>query len=467
MSQFDINKFTNFVKDKIDKSDQSQVTYSELEFQYIINTCLVHYLKRKSGVDAKNELQKIFDSIEKELNFSDKKPFNNVFSSIASSDVKILDKYDLPDLDEYEKFKSELNTNGLKYTIESLKIFNKLLFSDENKKILLLDNIATSEHFNKIKEQLIFDVYLTGLDLNKEFITHGRISHVIHQNIVSTVIKTFINDCKKDRTFSDDIINKLLKAGCKYIDGKSEEEIFKTIIDGLIKIKCNELHEFGNILKINIEKLIKHDSKEVWGILFDTGIKYNPIEQTIKWSDDYTTNDEFSLYNFLCVPDNITLLLLANNNWPKLSYIIHVSNYISIEMSRQIHLIIKHKLNQYNNFKDFIFKEEVQWLFPSYYTDISDNLRSHYVGQDFIMPISAKLSPMHPYHTRQIFLRTIRKMNINDADELISMFDCESDKVNKNCLFNSDHTDTVINDELYKNKYLKYKAKYQNLKKLL
>jgi hypothetical protein len=104
---------------------------------------------------------------------------------------------------------------------------------------------------------------------------------------------------------------------------------------------------------------------------------------------------------------------------------------------------------------------------PSFETDISHNLRIHYLGQDYEMPISEKLSPMHPYHTRQIFLRTIKNMNIKDANELIDMFDCESDNVNKNCLFNSDHTETNINDELYKNKYLKYKAKYQNLKKLL
>lgn len=475
MDPFNINTFSELVKAKIENSDQSQVVYSELEFQYIINTCLVHYLKRTSGIKAKDQLQERFDFIEKELNFGDES-FDNVFSQVPFSDVKINSIYDLPDLDGYKisKFKQELNNNGLKYTIESLKTFNKLLFSDKNKKILLLDNIATSKHFNKIKEQLIFDVYLTGTELNKEFITHGRISHVIHQFIVNTVINTFISDCTRNRTFKDDnIINKLLKAGCRYItiNSKSSKEIFETIIDGLIKIMCDNLYVFGKTLEIKSDKLISTNSREVWGILFDTGIRQNPIEKTIKW-DKLTTSD-FNLYNFLCVPDNITLLLLANNNWPKLSYIIHVSNYISIEMSRQIHLIIKHKVPDLNNFKDFIFNGEDIWYYRTFGDESFNKLKSHYTGGDSNMPISDKLSPMNPYHTRQIFLRTIKEMNIQDANELICMFDCESNIDNKNCLFNSAHTDTVqdhpyflIDNTYYENKYLKYKSKYQNLKKL-
>lgn len=136
-------------------------------------------------------------------------------------------------------------------------------------------------------------------------------------------------------------------------------------------------------------------------------------------------------------------------------------------MSRQIHLIIKHKVPKFNNFKDFIFNgQDNLWYFPIYEDKSVIKLKKHYIGEDSDIPIPDKLSPMNPYHTRQIFLRTIKEMNIQDANELICMFDCESNIDNKNCLFNSDHTNTVINNKYYENKYLKYKAKYQNLKKL-
>jgi len=316
---------------------------------------------------------------------------------------------------------------------------------------------------------LIFDVYLTGLTMNKEFITHGRISHVIHQIIISTVIHQFIDDCKSNIYYKDsdsDIINKLLRAGCTYINGKIPKKIFETIIDGLIEISCRKLNTFGQELGISKDKLIGQNGEwPVWGVLFDTGIRYNSIKKTIIWSENFC----YSLYDFLCVPDNINLLLLANNDWSRLSYIIHVSNYISIEMSRQIHQIIKYKMPEYNDFKNFILKQDTHpWIIGAHFLrsgNFGDKLREHYAGNDSSTRMIDKLESTHPYHTRQIFLRTINKMNPNDTKKLIKMFDCDSNTRDKQCSLNTSYKDTNPKDEYYKNKYLKYKAKYLEAKK--
>ena len=428
----------------------------QCHFLHLFTSLFILYL---ANTDI-SKIDTVFQTIE------DKIPANDINIIKIDYTGLFLNKFNLPLL---EDFTPELIDNIKKYSIQNtIDLFKKLnqdVYNDTNNKILLLDSIVDSEYFLKIITNFSFDVFLTGSNIDMEFITHGRFSHVIHQYIIFNTIKNFIKSCENNRTHNAPDINKLYQKCCNYMMKKDINDIFKLIMEFMIMQVSSSIMPYINKIGDHLFKNIYlPNNRTIWSNIFDSPIlsdRENEINENP--TEDFIKINQVKLYDLFCIPDYMNIYLLHNDKWKQL-YFLNLSHYyMSLLMANYIY----HIFNIHNNmqpFREFIYPPVInEWIMAiirekGYNEKISD----HYIGR------SNNLKTTSMYHTRQIFFNVLYSINPIQAPKFIEMFMCTDEC--KYIPFNYERGSDDYRkqrEEQYLLKYMKYKNKYITLKKHL